>query len=125
MKALMVIDNHTISPFDIKSIDGDGGHRRRWCSYSTAKKLWHPMIETYIKRLPWWKRRPVHRRFPQAYYYHQPYVNVRREGHWHDIRIECRNVRERDALVYQLRSDWDQALANFHGKGCNFNPQDK
>jgi hypothetical protein len=125
MKALMVIDGRTISPFGIKSITSHGGCRRRWCSHNEAKKLWHPMIETYIRRLPWWKRGVVRNTFPNAVHYHQSYVQVRLRDHWHNIRIECNTVRERDEMLIKLRSEWDQAMTKFHGTGCNFGLKDK
>jgi hypothetical protein len=121
MKALMVIDGRTISPFDIESIVGATGSRHRW----DQRKLWHPFLETYIKRLPWWKRGTVRRRFPQAYHYHRPYVQVHLDDRWRSIRIECRNNQECDEMATRLRSEWDQALAKFHGTGCNFNQQEK
>jgi hypothetical protein len=121
MKALMVIDGRTISPFDIKSITSQGGYRRRWDN----KKLWHPMIEMYIRRLPWWKRGVVRNTFQCAWYYHKPSVTVRLNDSWCNIRIECKNNRECDEMLTQLRSEWDQALAKFHGTGCNFGLKDK
>jgi hypothetical protein len=121
MKALMVIDGRTVSPFDIKTITSHGGYRRRWDN----KKLWHPMIEMYIRRLPWWKRGVVRNTFPNAVHYHQSYVQVRLRDHWHNIRIECNTVRERDEMLIKLRSEWDQAMTKFHGTGCNFGLKDK
>lgn len=123
MKALMVIEGQTISPFDIKSIGVNHGHRPRWCSWN-GDALWHPLMDTYIDMLPWWKRWTISRRYQIAYHYHQPYVQVRLNDSWHNIRIKCKNNRECDEIAIQLHRDWDQAMAKFHGTGCNFGLKD-
>jgi hypothetical protein len=124
MKALMVIDGKTISPFDIKSIEGTHGRRCCWDSWN-RKKLWHPLMDTYIDLLPWWKRGMARRKFQCAWYYHKPFVQVRLNDSWNNIRFECKNNRECDEMLTQLRNEWDQALAKFHGTGCNFGLKDK
>jgi hypothetical protein len=123
MKALMIIRDTTISPFDIKSVQRKGGFRRKLCG-ETNCKLWHPMINTYIKRLPWWKRMIAYHRFNIAYYYHKPYVQVRLTDYWRNIDINCKNNRERDRMANFIHADWDRAMAKFHGDGCNFNQKE-
>ena len=114
MKALININGRNVSPLNIKGITKTKGGR--WGHTLDGKRLYHPLIEVYLRRLPWYQRWWVGGNYPSSWHYRSPTVEIDISGRYYDVRrISFSNRAKCDAFYDKVMTQWDDGLAKFHG----------
>lgn len=115
--ALITVGNHLVSPLDIKYVRPYAGHRAKWDYWDGNIKLWHPMINSYIDKLPWYQRAWVRRKYAVCARHASAHVEIKITGlgHW-PVDIEFSSNRKANEYAVNMTNAWDQALAKFHGE---------
>jgi hypothetical protein len=120
MKALITINDgannsRTVSPLHINEITKSSDHGRRRRGYN-SEKMYHPSINLYINKLPWYQRRMVRKKYPASWHYRKPYVEINCDNRFYDrMRMQFNNTTERDVYYAKVMKQWDEGMAKFHG----------
>jgi hypothetical protein len=112
--ALISINGQLVNPLAIISIDVIKGRRDNW-GWLNDCKLWHPAINMYINKLPWWKRIWAKYHYAVCPRFNIAYVSFNISG---DCYIKSASFSSNaKAIQYadEMTKKWDDGLSKFHG----------